>query len=75
MNKVQLVGNIVRDPQYANTKKNGVPVCGYTIAVQRRYKDENGEYPADFINCVSWRSAADFVHKYFVKGDPIGVTG
>ena len=74
MNIVTLVGNIVRDPEFKTTPQ-GTSVCDFTIAVQRKVKDASGTYPADFINCTAWRYTADFVHKYFFKGSPIGITG
>ena len=74
MNTATIIGNIVRDPDYRSTTE-GTPVCSFTVAVQRRFKDKSGTRPVDYIGCVAWRSAADFVHKYFVKGSGIGVTG
>lgn len=74
MNSVTLIGNIVRDPLFKTTP-NGVSVCDFTIAVQRKVKDSSGTYPADFINCTAWRTTAELVHKYFFKGSPIGVEG
>lgn len=75
MNKVVLTGNIVRDPEYRATQKENIPVCSFTVAVQRKKKDSSGTYPADYINCVAWRGTADFIHNYFFKGSPIGVVG
>lgn len=75
MNKALLTGNIVRDPEYRTTQKEGVSVCSFTIAVQRKRKDSSGSYPSDFINCVAWRGTADFIHNYFFKGSAIGVVG
>lgn len=74
MNKAIVIGNIVREPDYRTTTK-GTSVCSFTIAVQRRYKNPNGEYDADYIGCVAWGNQADFVHKNFIKGQAIGVTG
>ncbi len=74
MNQVQLVGNICRDPDY-RTMQSGITCCQFTVACQRRYKNAQGQYEADFINCVAWRERADFVHKYFLKGQKIGLTG
>ncbi len=74
MNQVQLVGNITRDPEY-RTLQSGVTWCQFTVACQRRFKNANGTYDADFINCVAWRQTADFVNRYFVKGNKIGLTG
>lgn len=74
MNKVLLTGNVVRDPEHRATK-DGTPVCNFTIAINRKYKDSTGTYPSDYINCVAWKNTADFVFKYFQKGSPIEVEG
>lgn len=74
MNNAILTGNIVREPEYRTTA-NGVPICSFTVAVRRPRKDASGTYPTDFINCVAWRTTAEFVHNHFFKGSPIGVTG
>lgn len=73
-NKVILQGNLTADPEVKATP-TGVSVCRFGIAVQRRYKSENGTAETDFIDCVAWRSTADFVGKYFTKGTPILVCG
>ena len=74
MNKAILVGNLTKDPEKRSTP-NGVSVTTFTVAVQRRMKNSEGRYDADFINVVAWRSTADFVAKYFSKGSRIGVVG
>ena len=74
MNKVLLVGNLTRDPEKRSTGQ-GTSVTSFTIAVSRRFKNADGGYDADFINCVAWRSTADFVAQYFQKGSRIGVVG
>lgn len=74
MNKCILVGRLTRDPELKNTQ-SGVPLANFTVAVDRRYKNQQGEREADFISCVAWRSTAEFVSKYFRKGDPIAVVG
>ena len=74
MNQVQLVGNLTRDPEYGTTQ-SGVNYCRFTVACQRRFKNQQGQYEADFISCVAWRQTADFVHRYFIKGNKIGLTG
>ena len=65
MNQVQLVGNITRDPDY-RTLQSGVTCCQFTVACQRRFKNAQGQYEADFINCVAWRERADFVHRHIL---------
>lgn len=74
MNKVILVGNLTKDPELTSTQ-SGINIARFTIAVQRKFKNANDEYESDFINCVAWRSNADFIHKHFKKGNKIGVAG
>ena len=72
-NLVVLSGRITAEPELKNTS-NGVPVCNFSIAVERRYK-QGEERQADFINVVAWRNSAEFVCKYFNKGSMIGIEG
>ena len=74
MNKVILMGRLARDPELRSTP-NGVSVCTFALAVSRRFKNANGEYDADFINCVAWRQTAEFISKNFTKGRMLGVAG
>ena len=74
MNKVQLVGRLTRDPELRTTA-NGVSVCSFTVAVNRRFRNPQGEYEADFINCVAWRQSAELLAKYFTKGRMVGLVG
>lgn len=74
MNKVILIGNLTRDPELTTTT-SGVEICRFSMAVQRRFKNAEGEYEADFLNCVAWRKTAEFVHQYFAKGKKIAVVG
>ena len=74
MNKVILVGNLTRDPELITTN-NGISLCRFTLAVQRRYSSNEGEREADFINIVVWRAAADNCYKYLKKGSKAGVVG
>lgn len=74
MNRIILLGNIATDPKYITTQ-SGISNISFRIAVQRRYKNNNGEYDSDFITCVAWRQTADFIHKYFIKGNKIGLEG
>lgn len=73
MNSVQLVGRLTRDPEIRYTD-GGSSVARFNIAVDRRYKREDGDN-ADFINCVAFGKTAEFVEKFFSKGKRIGVTG
>lgn len=75
MNKVVLVGRIVRDPEVRYSQgENPTAVARYTIAVDRRFK-RDGEPTADFINCVTFGKSAEFVEKYFRKGLRISISG
>lgn len=74
MNKVILVGNLTKDPELTTTQ-SGINVARFTIAVQRKFKNANDEYESDFISCVAWRSSAEFIYKYFKKGNKIGIVG
>lgn len=74
MNSVQLVGNLTRDPEHRTTQ-SGISTCSFTIACQRKFKNAQGNYDADFISCVAWRNTADFICKYFKKGSKIGING
>ncbi len=74
MNKVLLVGRLTKDPEVKATASQ-VKVCNFTIAVDRKFKDNNGNKQADFINCVAWRQTADFIGRYFTKGQRIGIVG
>lgn len=73
-NKVILIGNMTADPELKQTA-SGISACTFSIAVNRKYKDQNGNNACDFINIVAWRNTADFVTRYFKKGKPILVCG
>ena len=74
INRVVLVGRITRDPE-TQTTNTGVPYVRFTLAVNRPFKDQNGERPADFINCVAWRQQAEFMTKFVRKGNQLAVEG
>lgn len=74
MNKVILIGNLSRDPELTTTN-GGVSVCRFTVAVQRRFQNADGEREADFINVVVWRAQAENCHKYLKKGSKCAVDG
>lgn len=73
MNKVIMMGRIVHTPELKNTQ-SGVAVCKFSIAVDRRFKVD-GEKVTDFFDIVAWRQTAEFVAKYFGKGQMIAVVG
>lgn len=70
MNNVSLIGRLTKDVQERRTQ-NGTPVVSFTLAVDRRKKEDG----ADFINCIAWDKAAETIAKYVHKGDLFGVTG
>ena len=74
MNTFVGMGRLVRDPEIKQTPSN-VMVCNFTIAINRRFKNSNGEYEADFLPCIAWRQTGEFISKYFRKGNMIGVVG
>ena len=74
MNKAILVGRLTKDPELKTTA-SGVSVCSFTIAVNRRFRNAEGNYDADFINCVAWRQSAELLAKYFTKGRMVGIVG
>ena len=74
MNKVELIGRLTKDPELKQTQNETV-FCNFTVAIDRRYKDANGNRQADFINCTAWRQTATFIQKYFKKGNRIGICG
>lgn len=74
MNKCILTGRLAKDPARRSTP-NGKDTTTFTIAVNRNYKNQNGEYDADFINCVAWGNTAVFISNYFKKGSGIHIVG
>ena len=74
-NKVILIGNMTADPELKQTA-GGISVCSFSIAVNRRFaKADQGQQNVDFINIVTWRQQAEFVSRYFKKGNPILICG
>lgn len=73
MNNICIIGRLTTAPEIKKTT-SGVSVCSASIAVDRDYK-VNGEKATDFVPCVFWRGTAEFVGKYFNKGDMIAVVG
>lgn len=74
LNKVILTGRLTATPELKKTTTD-VSVASFSLAVQRNYKNGNGEYDTDFINCVAWRNQAEFICKYFDKGQLVTVVG
>lgn len=75
MNKVELVGRLTRDPEVRYSQnENNTAVARFSVAVNRRYV-KDGEQTADFISCVAFGKTAEFIERYFRKGNAIGITG
>ena len=77
INNVVLVGRLTRDIELRKTQ-SGLSVATFTVACDRRMargQDGNNQQSADFISCVAWRQAADFLSSYAHKGDTVGVEG
>ena len=75
LNKVILMGRLTRDPEFRQTT-SGVPVCRFSIAINRQFANkQTGERETDFVDCVAWRNTAEFVSRYFSKGNMILVEG
>lgn len=74
LNKATLIGRLTRDPE-VRTLSNGTPVASVTLAVDRTFKNQNGERETDFINCVLWRKTAEIAGRYLKKGDQCCIVG
>lgn len=74
MNRVYLSGRLTKDPEFTTTT-SGISLCRFSIAVNRKTRKEDGIVDVDFINCVAWRTSADFISKYAHKGNKVGVSG
>lgn len=70
-----LIGRITKEPELKTVGNDNISNLRFTLAVNRRLKDKNGERQADFISCVAWRSQAEFISKYIKKGHQISVVG
>lgn len=74
MNKAILIGRLTKDPE-VRTTTSGVPVTTFTLAVNRNFKNQAGEYEADFILCVAYRKQAENIGRYVGKGSKVAVEG
>ena len=75
MNQIVLMGRLTRDPELRHTQ-TGTAVASFSLAVDRGYASKDGgERQTDFIDIVAWRQTAEFVSKYFTKGQMAAVTG
>lgn len=74
MNKIILLGRLSKDVEVRYTQTNNTMVASFSIAVNRRFKQE-GQPEADFINIVAWSKLAEFCSKYFMKGQQVSIVG
>ena len=74
LNQIILVGRLVRNPELRTTESNK-NVTTITLAIPRSFKNMNGEYDTDFIDCILWENTAKSTAEYCKKGDIIGIKG
>ena len=74
INNTTLVGRLTKNPELRHTG-SGTAVANFTLAVERNYKNAQGERETDYIECVIWRGAAESLTNFAVKGSLIGITG
>lgn len=75
MNRLTIIGNLVKDPETHDTN-NGKSVCNFTVAVNRRQRNQNSDRPeADFFRVAAWGAMGDSCQKYLSKGRKVAVTG
>ena len=75
MNKVILMGRLTRDPDIRYTQGNSMAIARYTLAVDRRRSNADGQREADFISCVAFGRQAEFAERYLHQGTKIAATG
>lgn len=75
LNSIQLMGRLTADPELHQTQ-SGIAAVSFRLAIDRDYLDkETNTRPTDFIPCIAWRGTAEFIQKYFQKGQMVVVTG
>lgn len=74
LNRIIIMGRMTKDPELRRTN-SGTAVASFTLAVDRDMKNQDGSRSTDFIDCVAWKGAAEFVSKYFGKGRMAVVDG
>jgi single-strand DNA-binding protein len=75
MNKVVLLGRLVKDPELRYTQNNNTAVCSFTLAVNRKFAKQGEGQQADFVQIVAWDKTAEFCSKYFTKGQQVAIVG
>ena len=74
MNRAILIGRLTKNPELRTTS-NGNNICNFSIAVTRNYKNTDGEYEADFINCIAFKKTGELINQYCSKGNQLAVEG
>ena len=75
MNKLTIIGNLTRDPE-TNKTNSGMEYVKFGVAVQRKFKKDDGTHETDFFNCTAWgKIGTDVIAKYCKKGEKIAITG
>lgn len=74
LNRAVLTGRLTRDPELKYTQ-SGTAVCSFTLAVDRQFRNQNGDRDADFINCVIWRKSAENFASFTHKSSLVGAEG
>ena len=74
MNNINLIGRLTATPELRHTN-SGTAVCNFSVAVDRKFKDADGNTVTDYVDCVAWKNQSEFICKWFDKGVRIGITG
>ena len=74
MNSVNLIGRLTATPELRHTG-TGTPVCSFSVAIDRKFKDAEGNTVTDYLDCVVWKQGAEFLCKWFDKGVRVGLSG
>ena len=75
MNSINIIGRVVRDADLKFAQGSGTAVCKFTVAVDRDFKNKDGNKEADFLNCIIFNKAAEALSPYLTKGKLVGITG
>lgn len=75
MNHICLIGRITKDPELKKLENGEHTYTRFTLAVNRRFKNSEGNYDADFISCVAWNKTAEVITNNFKKGSEFGIEG
>lgn len=73
MNKFIGLGRLTKDPELRSTQ-SGLKITSFTLAINRNFKNKEGNYDADFLNCQAFDKRAEFIEKYFKKGNMMAIT-